>query len=147
MDIAVIWDEALGCGDIAFDQVGLRGETGLATAVLLSLFLDRRAEEGDQPRPDDPRGWWGDSLNLDPSERWGSRLWLLERGKAIEADRLRAEEYAKEALKWLVADGLVKSVEVEAKLGAKGRIGVLVILTKPDGKSENHAFEDFWKGR
>ena len=67
--MALGWDAARGTGDLVVGQTGaLLREDGLATSVILSLFLDRRAEADDE-LPDAPagvlsprRGWVGDAL-------------------------------------------------------------------------------------
>ena len=55
-------------GDIVRDGSRFAEDGGLETAVLMSLFLDRRANDDDE-LPDgesDPRGYWGDAFaNLD----------------------------------------------------------------------------------
>ena len=61
----------------------LRAERGLRSAVLISLFTDRRAEPGDVPEGEDPRGWWADVLG-EEGDRIGSRLWLIDRFEADE---------------------------------------------------------------
>lgn len=87
-------------GDLAVDE-------GLESAVLLSLFTDRRARE--LPAGElDPRGWWPDS----PDDRWGSLLWTLTRGKLTRETVERARAYCREALAWAVEDGILERVEV-----------------------------------
>ena len=89
-------------GDIALDL-------GISSAVLCSLFADRRAElEDDLPASEtDPRGWC-----LEPTDdRWGSRLWLLERGKATTETVALARTAALQALAWLIEDGIAETVD------------------------------------
>ena len=106
------FDWAIQRGDLAPDD-------GLETAVILSLFTDRRARP-DDPLPDgsDRRGWWADAYprasaraGQDPI---GSRLWLLEREKDTREVVNRARDYAEEALQWLVDDGIAERIEVMA---------------------------------
>lgn len=105
----------------------LAEDDGLQTCLLLSLFLDRRAR-ADDPLPDpasgDRRGWLGDAFADD--DRHGSRLWLLERAKQNEETRRRAEEYAAEALDWLVEDGLASAVRISAEWLAMGILGLRI---------------------
>ncbi len=75
-DIAVVWDQ--GCGSLQLNGADLLTDNSLLTAVIISLFTDRRALDSDEI-PDgtrDRRGWWGDSFRERPV---GSRLWLLSR--------------------------------------------------------------------
>lgn len=127
--IALDWGPRL-TPDLALTEGGaLARDDGLRTAVLLSLFCDARAAP-DDPVPDplnpDRRGWIGDVLAPVDGDRWGSRLWLLAREKQTEATRRRAELYAREALAWLVEDGLAARVEVEAAWAAPQRLGLRI---------------------
>lgn len=113
-DLALAWDATSYTGDLALAGVDLAADDGLRTAVLLSLFTDRRAEVGD-PRAGETarRGWWGDTLT--DGDRIGSRLWLLGREKRVADVVRRAEEYARESVAWLVEDGAAERVEVTAE--------------------------------
>jgi phage gp46-like protein len=124
--IALSWNDAQGAADLALNATGaLASDDALQTAVVLSLFLDARA------RPDDGaeghrRGWVGDAFT--PEDRVGSRLWLLKREKHTEETRRRAEDYANEALAWLVDAGLASSVSVTAVWVARGVMGLAVSI-------------------
>ena len=100
--------------DWAIKDQDLAGDDGLETAIILSLFTDRRALE-DDPLPDgsdDRRGWWADAYV--GQDHIGSRLWLLEREKDTREVVNRARDYAEEALQWLVEDGIALGIEVMA---------------------------------
>lgn len=51
----------------------------LTRSVVISLFTWRRAEPDDNA--DVPMGWWGDTWPAVQNDRYGSRLWLLQRSK------------------------------------------------------------------
>jgi len=96
-------------------QPGLALDPSLASAVLVSLFSDARidADEADRLGIDDQRGWWADSL--DPADgAWGSRLWALDRAKPTPEAARQAEDRAKEALGWLIEDGVADRVDCSA---------------------------------
>ena len=137
-DLALSWDSAACSADLAVVANDLQGDAGLETAVMLSLFLDRRAEDGDV-LPDgasDRRGWWADELAPVDGDKIGSRLWLLARAKPVRETALRAEEYAREALAWLVEDRVASRVEVSAEIGQLGStnrgIFLSVAIFRPD---------------
>lgn len=119
-DFALLWDPLLGSADLLVDAVAddLESEEGLRTAVLLSLYTDRRANNDDTLPGDDSdrRGWLGDELMPDPDDRIGSRLWLLERSKVTSDMRADAENYIREALQWMIDDGVVLEVGVTTEL-------------------------------
>ncbi|MDR1656123.1 MAG: phage GP46 family protein [Deltaproteobacteria bacterium] len=117
---------------MADDDLSL--DDGLNTAILVSLFSDRRAEPADElPDPGSSRrGWWGDAL-ADGRDRLGSRLWLLTRRKQTPETRQLFIEYTKEALSWLVEDGVASTVEVDAQWKSQGFLTVTAVVARPDG--------------
>ena len=123
--IALAWDNEAMTGALPFNG-GFLTDEGLGTAAFISLFTDRRAGADDGLPPADRRGWVGDALATTAGDRIGSRLWLLKREKQTEETRARAEEYAREALEWMVADGLVTGIEIEAAWVAPSVLGVRI---------------------
>lgn len=111
-DIRTTWDPLISAGDWLIDPPALATDADLETAVLLSLFTDARAADDDlvPGASDDRRGWWAGPL--------GSRLWLLAREKATNDVRLRAEDYCREALAWMLTDGVADRIEVAAEWAA-----------------------------
>lgn len=129
-DIAIIWRNAHG--DIAQDGYDLLADDSIETAVIISLFTDRRAEPGDviPNGTNNRRGYWGDSLRTRPI---GSRLWLLSREKNLNSVIVRAETYAAEALHWLLDDGLAGAVSVKASAPEKSVLLLVINIELPDG--------------
>ena len=133
-DLLLAWDDEIYAGDLVIDDdvADLATEDpGLRTAVLVSLFTDRRVAEGLPPGEAHRRGWWGDTLT--GAGEIGSRLWLLGRAKRTPETMRRAEGYAREALEWLVTDGVVLEVDVRAESPADHRLLLRVVLTTQDG--------------
>lgn len=144
-DIALPWDSDFGAADFSVVAGDLLRDEGLYTAVLLSLFTDRRAEVGDAVEGSDRRGWWADEFNADPI---GSRLWLLERSKREPTVLARAETYATEALAWLLEDGVAESVSVVAGWLDAPRIGYYldVSVLRPKKDPVLYRFDRAWEG-
>lgn len=116
----------------------------LSTAVVMSLFTDGRAQPDDLiPDGTDPRGWWADALD---GERYGSRLWLLERANATAEVLSRAKGYAVEALQWLIDDGIAKSIDVAATAvgGCKNVLMLTVTICRPDLKNIRWQWRYAW---
>ncbi|MCK5605858.1 phage GP46 family protein [Candidatus Pacearchaeota archaeon] len=93
-------------------------DDGLSSAVLDSLLTDRRAEDDDiLPDPSDPnkRGFWYDTVAIEPDDRQGSRRWLLDRSKQTDPVLRDEEAYAIEALQWMVEDNVATSIEAAAQ--------------------------------
>lgn len=141
MDIALAMTSTAPDQPPAFDiELGgfdLASESGLRTAVLLSLFTDRRAE-ADDVLPDasgDRRGWWADAYPSIDRDQFGSRLWLLRREKQATQTVARAREYAEQALRWLVDDGIATRVTVTAEIVSTGVLGLGIAITLAAGGS------------
>ena len=155
-DIRITWDSDLMEGNFDFDSniQDLESDEGLETAIIISLFSDRRANIDDilpDPSNLDRRGWWGDLASPDvEGDQIGSRLWLLNREKTLESVLIRAKEYAEEALQWLLEDGAVAKVVVETeRQGTRGndRLVIGVKIQKADGNEVALDFEAQWTGQ
>lgn len=110
-DFALVYDPVNRRADYQFNGTDFVFDSTPASAMVFSLFVNRRA------RPDDPLpavvadwtapstlrargGWCGDFLSA-LNGLVGSRLWLLVRRKATEQTRADAAQYAAEGLAWL----------------------------------------------
>ena len=154
-DIKIRWDNDLFTGDFLFVDNDLDTDEGLGTAVIISLFTDARASD-DDPIPNanndqgyiDKRGWWGDLANPEvEGDQIGSKLWLLERAKTTQENLNKAEDYALQALQWLIDDGIAKEVTVTAertKIGENEVLALSVEITKVDGNQINYSFDPEW---
>lgn len=152
-DIALTFDDAAGEFDLALEAGGLAGDDGLRTAIAISLFSDARAR-ADDPLPQaggDPRGWWGDAGNTDVADQIGSRLWLFERAKLSSGLTLQLRDVVREALRWLVDDGIASDLAVAVTIGAPearfptGKLDIAISLTRPSGPARQR-FDFVWAG-
>lgn len=139
----IVWDGTRGDYAPAADteagnRGGLRARAQLASAVLICLMTDARAEPVELRDGDVNRGWPGDAFDLDAQRgerRIGSKIWLLRRRTVddIEVPRL-AEDYAREALQTLIDQGAVAAVDAAAAaVPAEGRLDLEVTLTDRAG--------------
>lgn len=122
-DLALVWSNVTGDADLVLIDNDLASDRGLLTAMLLSLFTDRRAEDDDVPPSGDERdrrGWWGDEFLEVEGDRYGSRLWLLDRSKLVGETLLRAKEYALEAWQWMFDDRVVESIDFTVERTSTG---------------------------
>jgi phage gp46-like protein len=145
-DLRLTWQPTRGAAALSLEANDLATEEGLETAVFLSLFLDRQAEPGDV-LPDetgDKRGWWGDSFPVVPGDKMGSRLWLLARSKQQPEVALRAEEYAREALTWLLEDRVSDKVDVSARLAGNGVLALSVVIHRPLRATAEYRYNYVW---
>ena len=108
--IGLTFDNAQGHADVSYVDGRLVDDPGLITAILISLYTDKR----DPSRPEGEQGgWWGTSLD-DEGDEWGSLLWTLRRAAPTEDTRRKAETYAADALRWMVTDKIADAVTVMA---------------------------------
>ena len=160
-DAALIFDRETLSSDLSIVGGDLATDGGLASAVAVSLFTDARALPGDRlpdeavppwdqvtppQRFNDRRGFWGDAI---PSTRFvdegrrqvtGSRLWLLRREKITPTTLARAETYTREALAWLIEDGVARRIDVEASVERDSWLVLSIAIMRPDGLRFEHVW-------
>lgn len=151
-DIRLAYKDITGTVGLHRFDVGMAGydlatDDGLETAVIVSLFTDRRAAPDDElpDGTDDRRGWWGDAYASQAGDQIGSRLWLLCREKVLPAVVERARGYAQEALAWLVADGVARSVSVTAEVVSPGVLGLAIEIERPDASRISYRYSYAWE--
>lgn len=140
-DLRIAFDPETLQADLVFADATLATADDLETAVMVALFTDARARDDDDVPgdPADRRGWWGDALPMTimgrdlTGDRFGSRLWLLERAKQIPETLVLARQYAREALQVFIDVGIAASIEVEASFPRAGWLLLQPALVMPDG--------------
>jgi phage gp46-like protein len=136
----------LGFLDLNMSGADLATGNDLQTAVLVSLFTDRRALSDDRlPDPNESkRGWWADSVSEIVGDKIGSRMWLLHREKQTPETLNRAKEYAQEALNWLIEDGISNRVQVDAEWIRMGVLGLRIMIERPAESPVTFRFNYVW---
>jgi phage gp46-like protein len=144
-DLKLTWSNTAGSADVSVALNDIERDAGLRTAVLISLFLDRRAEDGDTlPDGTDRRGWWADQFAEVPGDKLGSRLWLLARAKPTEWIQLAAG-YAQEALQWMVDDDVAERIDAAATVTGARRDLVVSIYRPQQQEPTRFRFEGAWQ--
>lgn len=131
MPIGLRWDNDKGMAVLQTNAAGaLAQDESLETFVLLSLFTNAPASAAEMAAAgvSEQLGWWAYADTVRGQERiYGSKLWLLRRGKTTVATLRRAEQYCLEALAWLIEKKIAAKVEV---LATRPRLGVLALDIK-----------------
>ena len=141
-DLAVTWNNRLGAGDICVVGADLQAEDGLDTAVLISLFTDARVREDELPAGHTwRRGWWGVDVDDEP-DNVGSKLWTLRRSKATPELLVRARRFAREALAWMLRDGVAVALDVRTFYSSPGIMEMNVRVIMPDTTRREFQFAD-----
>lgn len=97
-------------------------DAGLMTAVYISLYTDS--------------GWWGGLA--------GTVLSALEDGAMSNAVRLEYVEAIRQALAWLVSEGIARSVDVESEIQGPGMLALAITITEPDGTATTYRYRPTW---
>ena len=145
MDIELFWNANKFSADFKIVNGQFANDHDIKTALLISLFTDRRAENDDPlPSKDSTRrGWWGDAFM---SRRIGSRLWLLSREKKLNSILIRAKEYATEAVQWMIEDKIAESVAVETEAINTDVLAIAVTVKRNSKPPEKYKFDYAWRG-
>ena len=135
-DINTSWNSEQSFGDWSMLGPSLLSGNDLETAVLISMFSDRVAQQGDfiPDGTNNPRGWWGDNKTDGTTQPIGSRLWLLSRSKSPTQQVLnQAISYGQQALQWLISDGVAAAVDVTAEWDANDFLAMKVTIKRVNG--------------
>lgn len=113
-DIAVNIDS--GYYDISITEGDFTLIDGLDTAIELSLFVDKRADESEVAEASLRRGWIGNEQSEDPEYELGSKLWLIEQARSIQNTLNKAIDYSRDCLNWMIPDNLIKDLTVDGSI-------------------------------
>jgi phage gp46-like protein len=145
-DIALAFSDFRG-GDIVLAGQDLARDDGLESAVLVSLFTDRRASPEQIRRGEDAadlRGWWGDFNPPADGDKTGSLLWLLRREKQTRETLARARQYAEQALAWMIEDRVATRVTVNTEYGAPGVMHIEAVIERPNAARLRYRYDYEW---
>lgn len=118
---------------VAVDLAPPAGEDDVESEATLAILSDARVDPSEVPPGTPLRGYWADTL--DPTgQQVGSRLWLLEQAEATPANAKRAEQYIREALKYLLDQKRLRAITTYSEI-VDDRIQVGVELVKRNGQS------------
>lgn len=139
-DISSFWDIERLVAEWREGRGDLINGDDLQTAMIISLFTDRVARDDDDIDGEDRRGWWGD---MGEEHSIGSRLWLLRRQKLTQDVAQKAEDYAREALQWLISDGVVSSFTIATQIVYPRRLNMVIRYQRP-GNGDGTDMRFFW---
>lgn len=152
-DIRINWDVDLSEGDfgLTINQGDLDTDEGIETAIIISLFTDRRADDDDilpNNNNTDKRGWWGDQISPEvENDQIGSRLWLLERSKTENSVLIKAKIYIEESLQWLIDDGIASKINVYVEKYLLDRLYFLIEVLRNTDIVYSKKFEYQWNAQ
>jgi phage gp46-like protein len=131
-DISLTFDPTTATCDWTITSGQITEGNDLETAVLISLFTDARAAPGyvSADGTNDLHGFWGDTYS---QTNWGSRLWQLDRASISNRPVIlqAAQNYATEALQWLIDDGVAATISATVSFLTPNTISLSVTITEP----------------
>lgn len=138
---AVLTKGASGVYDFSLDASGdILTSESFDTAILYSLFGERRASAAEVPLPQYRRGWIGNAGGFEN----GSKLWLLTQARLTRTNMNRIEDEAKKALQWLVDDGHATSIDGVSAYLSSGRLYLDVTIRRSRDKVFSNSY-DAWE--
>lgn len=144
IDVALVWDNESGTADFAVSNNDLTQDSGLKTAVYMSLYTDQRAAVDDPvDDPDDRRGWWGDTLEAD-GDQIGSRIWLYSRQKITTNVLSKIQEAIEDSLQWMIDDGVAAEISVIVERNELDRIYTEIKIYRESGSTVTVKYDDLW---
>jgi phage gp46-like protein len=106
---------------------------GMDSALLLSIYCEKRADASEIPAPEMRRGWWGNTVLGYGDYEMGSKLWLLEQARRDTIVLNLCKTYSMNCFQWLVDDNLAKQINVDTSYIVNGvliDVEILVSLNK-----------------
>jgi len=114
-------------GDVAFANGQPDMDQGLETAVYISLFSSKT--------------WWGNALG---GSALGSDLETILSQTLSNRTRLDAEEYARQALRWMLEEGIAKAVTVAATIPRVDTLLLTVTVEQPGNAISRLRYQINW---
>ena len=124
--------------DFDFENGDLKATFDLKTAVLMSVFCEKRADE--LQTIDNKRGHYANQFNLVSGYEVGSFYWLYtEQSKVSEDNKEDLQDTIKEGLQWLIDDNLL--TEIDCNISIENNNYLINISTINNfNKEESYSF-------
>lgn len=121
-----------GYYDFKIENGDFVSTTGFETALILSIFTDRRANAGEVVNIELRRGWWGNLIlrNLinKPTFEIGSKIWLTYQSRITQNILNAIKNYIDESLFWLIEDGHATNIKTTIKQESSNKISIQIFL-------------------
>ena len=117
-----------GYYDLDFDNGDLYSTDGFTSALLMSIFCERRATPSEVAPPEKRRGWWGNAFLGFTDFEMGSKLWLLSQARADQNSLNNSITFTNNALEWLVDDKYIDKVNVSAEYDEQNKLLLAIQL-------------------
>ena len=103
--------------DIDFENGDFKSAYDLKTAILMSIFCEKRADPLQVPQVDQRRGDFTNQFNLINGYEVGSLYWLYtSQHKIDEANKEDLQDTINESLQWLIDDNYLSDIECNVEI-------------------------------
>ena len=133
-----------GVFDIEIENGVIKREDGFDTALNLSMLTYGRAPASRVVKPENRRGWLGNTVSPVIGRNIGSLMWLLNQRRLRQATLNEAISFSREALNWIVEDGLAQKIEVTGTIIPQTGIQLAITITALNGETETY-YINLWE--
>lgn len=130
-DAVLTVDQSTQLYDFELDENGdIKTSDFFDTAILYSLFGEKRASVSEVVEPQLRRGWIGNGADFEN----GSKLWLLSQARLSRETLNRIEDEAEKSLQWMVSDGIAVSIDRAVAGVANGKVTLSITIRRTRDK-------------
>ena len=127
-----------GYHDFSLDDTGqIVVEDFWDTAILYSIFGEKRADDSEMPVPERQRGWIGNE-NTDFEN--GSKIWLYYQARVNNTTINGLQNEAANALQWLVDDGIAVSIDAPIITASGTSVSLEITIRRSNSSVINRSF-------
>jgi phage gp46-like protein len=99
------------------------------TAILVSIYEEKRASESEVALPEQRRGWIGNEST--PDFERGSKIWLYEQSRLTRTIINSIIAAADESLAWITGESFARAIQSDVVL-RNGQVFLFVEIERPD---------------
>lgn len=116
---------------------------GFDTAILMSIYCERRALASQVPASASRRGWIGNENNDEEGFEIGSLVWLYEQARLTSDTANGIKSEADAGLEWMLQDNLLNAIFSNV-IFSRDNVSLQVDFIVATGPAETRIFE-LWK--
>lgn len=124
--VDILMEKDNGFYDLAFDNGDLKSTQGFTSALLMSIFCERRATPSEVAPPEKRRGWFGNAFLGFTDFEIGSKLWLLLQARADQVTLNNSITFSNNAVEWFKEDKYIDKAIVTAEYDVQNALLIFI---------------------
>lgn len=117
---------------------------GMGNAAYFAMFGGNKDDTG---QPGDPKNWWGNIDEPNPSRQYHSETQrILDGLPATSGNLVVLQEAVNRDLAFFLTDGIASSVEAVVRITAPKRVAIVVDI-EANGERSQFTFTENWEAR